>query len=55
MIRRRNQNIALDQFANPAIVVLPEGLGSLFVSVDNHANYGDYTLDWYQGTMHRVR
>jgi len=41
--------IALDEFTNPAICILPEVKGSLIVSADNQANFSDYTFTWFEG------
>ena len=41
--------IALDEFFNPAVCILPEVSGSLFVSADNSLNFSDYTFEWFEG------
>ena len=41
--------IALDEFKNPAVCILPEVNGSLFVSADNSLNSADYTFEWFAG------
>ena len=41
--------IALDEFKNPAVCILPEVQGSLFVSSDNSSNWTDYTFEWFEG------
>ena len=41
--------IALDEFKNPAVCILPEVQGSLFVSADNNSNLADYTFEWFEG------
>ena len=41
--------ITLDEFRNPAVCILPEVQGSLFVSADNNLNSADYTFEWFEG------
>ena len=41
--------VALDEFVNPAICILPEVRGTLFVSADNNASFSDYTFEWFEG------
>lgn len=39
--------VTLDEFMNPAVCILPEVKGSLFVSTDDPGN--DYTIEWFEG------
>ncbi|MDH5250489.1 MAG: gliding motility-associated C-terminal domain-containing protein [Cyclobacteriaceae bacterium] len=41
--------IALDEFINPAVCILPELKGSLIVSADNNSSFANYTFEWFEG------
>ncbi|HKZ37668.1 MAG TPA: gliding motility-associated C-terminal domain-containing protein, partial [Chryseolinea sp.] len=44
-----NPKITLDEFRNPAVCILPEVKGSLFVAADNNSNSSGYTFEWFEG------
>ncbi|MEJ7646246.1 MAG: gliding motility-associated C-terminal domain-containing protein [Chryseolinea sp.] len=41
--------VAVQEFTNPAVCVLPEAKGSILVTADNNPNFSDYTFEWHEG------
>jgi gliding motility-associated-like protein len=42
--------VAVQEFMNPAVCVLPEAKGSILVTADNNPNFADYTFEWHEGS-----
>ncbi len=42
-------DVLLENFANPAICILPPTSGYLQVIADNSLNFSDYTFEWFEG------